>query len=664
MAKKPRLSFWQIWNMSFGFLGIQFGFALQNANVSRIFETLGASVDEIPILWIAAPLTGLIVQPIIGHMSDRTWGSLGRRRPFFLVGAILASLALLFMPNSPTLWVAAGMLWIMDASINVSMEPFRAFVGDNLPDEQRTSGFAMQSFFIGTGAVVASALPWMLTNLFGVSNTAPSGSIAPSVKFSFYLGGAIFFLAVLWTVIRSREYSPEEMASFESHDAQEKSKATGLSQSKKKKGDFEVVMKPPPAQPEEHLPTSAKLFRQGLFWLMGGALLTVLIFQMQLGKKELFIVGFGAAIFGLMQIATGWFISRNKTHNGFVEVMGDLMNMPKTMKQLALVQFFSWFALFAMWIYSTSAVTRHYYDMEGPAGITAQLEAYLPAMESSKREEIKSSLEEMKKSAGNKSDATVFIPVKISEEFLDGTIATEKDLINGYADALAAGAGNGELAGEFGDARSEVLRLQDAYRRGDESEKLSAATTHALTQAGVQPLGIDPGKAALVAELKDVQQEYNNGGDWIGIIFAVYNGVAALVAFLIPMLARRINRRRTHLLCMLTGGIGLASVFVFRSPNMLLISMAFVGVAWASILSMPYAILSGALPLRKMGDYMGIFNFFIVIPQLVAASILGFLVLKFFGNDPIWALLIGGMSMALAGLLTLRVDDAKDTAGA
>ena len=213
--QKPKLSFWQIWNMSFGFLGIQFGFALQNANVSRIFETLGASIDQIPILWIAAPVTGLIIQPIIGHLSDKTWGRLGRRRPYFLTGAILASLALFVMPNSPILWVAAGMLWIMDASINISMEPFRAFVGDMLPSEQRTVGFSMQSFFIGTGAIVASALPYVMTNWFGISNTAPNGVIPDSVKYSFYIGGAIFFLAVLWTVVKSKEYSPAELAEFD-----------------------------------------------------------------------------------------------------------------------------------------------------------------------------------------------------------------------------------------------------------------------------------------------------------------------------------------------------------------------------------------------------------------------------------------------------------------
>jgi len=212
---KVRLSFWQIWNMSFGFLGIQFGFALQNANVSRIFETLGASIDEIPILWIAAPTTGLIVQPIIGYMSDRTWGKLGRRRPFFLTGAILASLALLIMPNSPILWIAAGMLWIMDASINISMEPFRALVADLLPSEQRTTGFAVQSFFIGTGAIVASALPYIFTNWLGISNTAPAGEIPPSVRYSFYVGAAAFISAVTWTVIRTKEYPPENLEQFE-----------------------------------------------------------------------------------------------------------------------------------------------------------------------------------------------------------------------------------------------------------------------------------------------------------------------------------------------------------------------------------------------------------------------------------------------------------------
>ncbi|WP_241148812.1 MFS transporter [Photobacterium sanguinicancri] len=272
--EKPRLSFWQIWNMSFGFLGIQFGFGLQNANVSRIFETLGASIDQIPILWIAAPLTGLLVQPIIGYFSDRTWTPLGRRRPYFLCGAIASSFALIIMPYSPYLWVAAGMLWILDASINVSMEPFRALVADNLPSEQRTQGFAVQTFFIGIGSVVASAMPYILSNVFDVANTAPAGEVPPSVKISFLCGAVVFLASILWTVFKTKEYSPAEMDKF--HAAE-----SGVASE---------------AQEEK---ASLK------------------------------------------------------------EIMDDLRAMPKTMMQLAVVQFFSWFALFAMWIYTTSAVTSH-----------------------------------------------------------------------------------------------------------------------------------------------------------------------------------------------------------------------------------------------------------------------------------------------------------------
>ncbi len=673
MAQKPRLSFWQIWNMSFGFLGIQFGFALQNANVSRIFETLGADVDQIPILWIAAPLTGLIVQPIIGHMSDRTWGRLGRRRPYFLIGAILASIALLIMPNSPTLWIAAGMLWIMDASINISMEPFRAFVGDNLPDEQRTEGFAMQSFFIGTGAVIASALPWMLTNWFDVSNTASGGGVAPSVKWSFYLGGAVFFVAVLWTVIRSREYSPEEMEAFEEHDAKLRKEEPEAAKDSKRKGDFEVVMKHKPPASTENMPAPSLLQRQGLFWLLGGTVLTLLIYLMELGKQELYIVGFGALIFGVMMLAASRLIASGRIHGGFIEVMSDLMHMPKTMKQLAVVQFFSWFALFSMWIYSTSAVTRHYYDMQGPASIAAELQAFVPALPPEKQAELSASLLEMLNSREALAGEEVYIPVKVSGAFTDGVILSERELVEGYERALASSSPGGSSASDtessskksdLDKAREEVLSLGQAFRAGQSGGSLSPSASSALQEAGVQPVGLDPTKVALLSKLKSVQKEYNNGGDWIGIIFMVYNGVAALVAFLIPMLARVINRRRTHMLCMVIGGVGLASVFIFRQPEMLILSMVLVGVAWASILSMPYAILSGALPLKKMGVYMGIFNFFIVIPQLVAASILGFLVLRFFDNDPIYALLVGGLSMMLAGLLTLRVEDAKDTAPA
>ncbi|MCL7970370.1 MAG: MFS transporter, partial [marine benthic group bacterium] len=336
LTPKPRLSFWEIWNMSFGFLGIQFGFALQNANVSRIFETLGAAVEDIPILWIAAPVTGLLVQPVVGYFSDRTWNRLGRRRPYFLIGAILASLALIAMPNSPTLWVAAGMLWIMDASINISMEPFRAFVGDNLPSEQRTTGFAMQSFFIGTGAVVASMLPWILTGWFGVSNEAPPGVIPDSVRWSFYLGAAVFFLAVLWTVLRSHEYSPEEMAGFEEN--QEREEFAGAARSE-----------------AEFRANGARQARLGAGLFILGALASAWLSRACL--YQVMILSAGVALVGLLLVLSGWMQYGGRHDTGFVTIMNDFQDMPPTMKQLAWVQFFSWFALFAMWIYTTAAVT-------------------------------------------------------------------------------------------------------------------------------------------------------------------------------------------------------------------------------------------------------------------------------------------------------------------
>jgi maltose/moltooligosaccharide transporter len=343
--QKPRLSFWQIWNMSFGFLGIQFGFALQNANVSRIFETLGASIDNIPILWIAAPVTGLIVQPIIGHMSDKTWNKLGRRRPYFLSGAILASIAIILMPNSPVLWIAAGMLWIMDASINISMEPFRAFVGDMLPSGQRTTGFAMQSFFIGTGAIIASALPYMMTNWFNISNTAPPGQIPDSVKLSFYTGGIVFLAAVSWTVFRSKEYSPEEMKKFKDSDEEEKIR----------QAERELIKGS----------GSSKYIRNGLIWLIIGLIISIIIFinKLELGLYVLFA---GSAVFGILQIIVGLMWKNNNTKNGLAAIITDLYEMPSTMKQLAVVQFFSWFALFAMWIYTTPAVTHHIYGTSDP----------------------------------------------------------------------------------------------------------------------------------------------------------------------------------------------------------------------------------------------------------------------------------------------------------
>jgi len=499
MGKKPKLSFWQIWNMSFGFLGIQFGFALQNANVSRIFQTLGGDVERLAVYWLAAPVTGLIVQPIIGYYSDKTWGRLGRRRPYFLVGAILASAALLFMPNSPALWIAIGTLWIMDASINVSMEPFRAFIGDNLPSEQRTKGFAMQSFFIGAGALVASFLPYAMTNWFGVENTATEGIIPQSVKLSFYIGGAIFLVAVLWTVISSKEYSPDQLNAFE----EEKIKENPL---------VKVQLK--------SATDLLKAFtRNGVIFLIVGLVLCYVVFNQQY-EKELYILGGGLAIFGVIQLVTYLLAKSGKTKNGLVEIMTDMLNMPKTMGQLAVVQFFSWFALFAMWIYTTAAVTSHIY----------------------------------------------------------GTSDTTSEM-------------------------------------------------------------------------------YNKGADWVGVLFGIYNGFAAIVAFGLPLLAKFTTRKATHAVSLVIGGIGLFSFYFIKDPNLLLISMVGVGIAWASILSMPYAILTGSLPVQKLGIYMGIFNFFIVIPQILAASILGFFMTHFFNGNAIWALVAGGVSMFIAAGTVFFVND-------
>jgi len=573
MAKKPTLSFWQIWNMSFGFLGIQFGFALQNANVSRIFETLGASIESIPILWIAAPVTGLIIQPIIGHMSDNTWGRLGRRRPFFLVGAILASVALLIMPNSPALWFAAGMLWIMDASINISMEPFRAFVGDMLPPKQRTMGFSMQSFFIGTGAIIASGLPYIMTNVFHVSNTAPEGQIPLSVKLSFYIGGFVFLLAVLWTVIRTKEYTPEQMEEF----------------SKEESGNEATPY-------NETLIKASRLIRNGLIWVLAGVALFVIFQQFIYMDYGLGVFFGGGVIFGLLQLLVGWQTMVSRTENGLVIVMNDLYKMPQTMKQLAIVQFFSWFALFSMWIYTTAAITSTKYDMD------LSKEAYATLVQSLD-------------GAGQQTTA--------KWENLDGV---REDL-----------AFMGEKF-ELGKNVNATMRVVKFF-----TDEKKAAT-----------LGLE---SNILKRLLLIQEEYNEGADWVGILMAVYNGFAAIMAFLIMWLAGMISRRKVHFINMVIGGICLASFYFIQNPKMLMILELGIGLAWASILAIPYAILTGSLPAHKMGTYMGIFNFFIVIPQITAAAILGFCVKNLFGNQAIYALVLGGVSMIIAGVIVLFVND-------
>ena len=409
--------------MSFGFFGIQFGWGLQMANMSAIYQYLGAKESDIAFLWLAAPLTGLIVQPIIGYLSDRTWGALGRRRPYFLTGAILASLALIAMPNSGTVWMAAGLLWVLDASVNITMEPFRAFVGDLLPTEQRKSGFAMQSLLIGLGAVLSSALPYMLTNWFGVTGGATEGVIPRTVRLAFYIGTGVFLLAVLYTITTTKEYPPEDLAGFRKMKAE----------------------------------------------------------------------------------SAGW-------GNAFREILSGIGSMPRAMRQLAVVQFFTWFALFCMWIY--------------------------------------------------------FVPAVATKVF------------NGV-----------------------------------------------------------PGSP-----------EYQRGNEWGGVCFSVYNGTAFVFAFLLLALVGRFTARAIHRVCLLCGGSGLILAFVLHQQYLLIGSMVLVGVAWASILSMPYAMLANAIPAQKMGFYMGVFNFFIVIPQILASLGLGTLMKSVLGDNPMNAVLLGGCSMVAAGL--------------
>ncbi len=434
---KPARSFWQIWNMSFGFLGIQFGWGLQMVNMSAIYEYLGARADQIPILWLAAPLTGLLVQPIIGHASDRTWGPLGRRRPYFLAGAILSSLALILMPNCSTLWMAAGLLWVLDASINVSMEPFRAFVADLLPEDQRTRGFAMQSLFIGLGAVVASALPWMLTNFFHLRAHSGDTRIIPTtVRLSFYVGAAAFLGTVLWTIVSTPEYPPHDMEAFR----------------------------------------RAKLDKSGL-------------------------------------------IANAK------EIIVSIKSMPKTMRQLAPVQLMTWLGLFCMWLYFPVAVAHN------------------------------------------------------------------------------------------------------VFGAADQSSPL-----------------------------------YTRGIEWGGICFAAYSAVCFAFSFVLPSLARRIGRRNTHSLCLLCGGLGLLSIIIVHNKLLLLLTMAGVGIAWCSTLSMPYAVLAGSLPPQKTGVYMGIFNFFIVIPEILASLFFGWIMNHLLNNNRIAAVVAVGLFMLIAAGFMRRVVDAGDEA--
>ncbi len=438
--------------MSIGFMGIQFGWALQMANMSSIYEYLGAEPDKLPFLWLAAPLTGLLVQPIIGYLSDKTWHPiLGRRRPYFLIGAILSSIALVLMPNSPSLWMAAGLLWILDSSINISMEPFRAFVADKLPENQRTKGFAMQSLFIGLGSVVASSLPWILTHWFNVNNVAANGEIPYNVKISFYIGAAAFITFVLYTVFTTKEYPPtsEEIEAL-----------------KHKKG-------------------------------------------------------------GMVE--------------GAKEISQAIFSMPKRMKQLALVQFLTWPGLFLMWFYYTPAVGNFIY-------------------------------------------------------------------------------------GGAADATSEIV-VKDWISIVDQNKLM-----------------------------------YTRGSEFAGLTYSFQNIVTFLFAFLIPFIAAKIGNKFTHMMCLMVGGIGLLSIQFIDKDSVLGLYgiMAAVGIAWSSILSMPYAMLSGCLPENKIGVYMGIFNFFIVIPEIIAALFFGDFMKNILHNNQIYGVMCGGCLLLFAAVLTLRIETSKE----
>ncbi len=554
---KPRLSFWQVWNMSFGFFGIQFGWGLQMANMSSIYQYLGAKEDQIPWLWLAAPLTGLIVQPIVGHFSDRTWCGLGRRRPYFLVGAILSSLALIAMPNSSALWMAAGLLWVLDASVNVSMEPFRAFVGDLLPAQQRKSGFAMQSLLIGLGAVLSSALPYLLANGFGVSNEATVKSpIPPAVRLAFYIGSAVFFAAVLYTILTTREYPPEDAAAFE------KAKAESA--------------------------------------------------------------GIGRA---------------------FREIFAGIGSMPRTMRQLAVVQFFTWFALFCMWLYFVPAVATgvFYGQTLGPRdpAVKSQLAGEAGKTYMSKAVAIAKAYEARKKelaqAAAREAGRRPLYDTALEMFGLKPAARDPAERID-EADLRALIAGQVAASSELVPADAESPLVQTFA---------AALMRHNVTTHNSSEI------AAAAAEIhSDLARArtYQQGAAWGGVCFSAYNGTAFLFAFALLALAGKFAARSIHRACLLCGGAGLLLAVVFHQQYLLIGSMVLVGIAWASILSMPYAMLSNSIPAAKMGFYMGVFNFFIVLPQILASTGLGSLMKTVLGGNPMNAVLLGGCSMLLAGV--------------
>lgn len=495
LATRPRLGFGGLVNLSFGFLGIQVGFALQNANMSRIFQSLGESIDNLPALWIAAPVTGLLIQPVIGHYSDRTWTRLGRRRPYFLAGAVFAALALFIMPLTPgalslALLSAAVLLWVLDASLNVAMEPFRAFVGDTLHTDQHTAGYAVQTMLIGVGAVMGSIIPWVLDHL-GVSNVAPPGGIPDTVKLSFWIGGAALLAAVTWTVVRTREFSPAEMAAFDG------------------RADPSPVHLPPAPPPAGVWP---------LAFIGAGGLLALLVYELGF-EQEVYVLAGLLAAWGVASLVARRLAAGGRADTVLGHIVGDFAGMPSIMKRLALAQFFAWSALFTMWIYTTPVVARYVF---------------------------------------------------------------------GATDTASAA--------------------------------------------------------------------YNEGGNWVGVLFAAYNAVAAVAALLIlPRLSARIGKARTHMVCLLAGAAGFTGFLLLRDPKLLLLAEIGIGIAWASILAMPYAILASSLPQRKLGIYMGLFNVFVVVPQLLVATVMGSITKHFFPGEPIYTMAFAAATMLVAAAAMLRV---------
>lgn len=566
MAEPKRLSFWQIWNMSFGFLGIQFGWGLQMANMSSIYQFLGVEEKDIAILWLAAPLSGLIIQPIIGYYSDRTWTRLGRRRPYFLVGAILASLALVAMPNSTVWWMAAGLLWILDASVNVSMEPFRAFVGDLLPKDQRKSGFAMQSLLIGLGAVLSSALPFILTNGFGVGKEATVDSpIPPAVKLAFYIGAVVFFAAVMVTILTTREYPPEDMEAFE------------------------------------------EMKRKG--------------------------AGVGHA---------------------FKEIFQGIGMMPTAMKQLAVVQFFTWLALFSMWIYFVPGVGKKVFGGE-PLGL------HDPAVQ-----------ERLEKEPQWFAPAAALAKgYEAKKQELAESAPTDRSGRPWYHPMLQMfGLAKGDPdPGERIDSATlaELIRDAAAVREKPSEKERESPLVRSFAQ-GLAVHGVDSPSAAGVAAASDSLLEtlasarrYQEGAAWGGVCFSTYNLVAFGFSFVLLAMTRFMSAKKIHLLCLAIGAVGLASAAFVAKPSLLLLSMVGVGVAWASILSMPYAMLANVIPGHKMGFYMGVFNFFIVLPQILASVALGKLVDALLGGSAMNAVLAGGISMGIASVAVLIVGDESES---